>query len=603
MDLKHTYRGVMSRLARQTAAIAVSLVALVTGGACDDPVSVQTPPEDGPAPVYRAGFYVTTGASGTPAADLTSRAPSPGDYEAGMPVENYIDIDGKDFSILMFDSEDVYVGALDNVLVTPAGSDGTYKTYYVSGVIPAAVPDALGGRLKVMMLANWRGSYPAPQAGVTTLGMIATDAASRYGFVYPDDTQIGPGRYIPMFGVTDLLTGLRFESGWSTDLGTIHMLRAYAQVRVRAREGSLPIESVRLTRANNGGYRAPVGVTAQADYVHGSYADDYYRRPSVPSDVAVVRNVSFTADEDGCWRIYVPEFVNLVDPANPRNPLAADERCRIEVKFEGDMLTHYIDFKYYNDPPSYAAVAAKEDYFNLLRNNIYDYTLNRIAGESEVTVEVDVIPYSEVKLAPEFGLDRDSVTGWIIVKKWEKTYYYDDKADRFYDENKMPVAKRVELSENDLYVIRDTRTREVRYTYDLAEDKYWLDMDRTTEFTDVRQYEKYLIRTSITTGFGEKDVLVMWKDNYGSVIALFNLEDGKVYDKNFAPRDYIPNYGYKIWKDAPIGYPEYKRFMVIGYDYQGTPQFFYDPVTGKYYYDGVAGNIVLKEVEAYPPLK
>ena len=43
--------------------------------------------------------------------------------------------------------------------------------------------------------------------------------------------------------------------------------------------------------------------------------------------------------------------------------------------------------------------------------------------------------------------------------------------------------------------------------------------------------------------------------------------------------------------------------MVIGYDYQGTPQFFYDPVTGKYYYDGVAGNIVLSEVEAYPPLK
>ena len=591
----------MSRLARQAAVIAVSLVTLLTGGACDDPVSVQTPSAEGPAPVYRAGFYVTTGGSEMPSGDLPSRAPSPGDYEGGLPVENYIDIDGKDFSILMFDSEDVYVGALDNVLVTPAGSNGTYKTYYVSGVIPAAVPDALGGRLKVMMLANWRGNYPTPQAGVTTLGMIATDAASRYGFVYPDDTQIGPGRYIPMFGVTDLLTGLRFESGWSTDLGTIHMLRAYAQVRVRAREGSLPITSVRLTRTNCGGYRAPVGVTAQADYVHGSYAEDYYRRPSVPSDVAVAGNVSFTADENGCWRIYMPEFVNLADPANPRNPLAADERCRIEVKFEGDILTHYIDFKYYNDPPSYAAVAAKEDYFNILRNNIYDYTLNRVAGETDVTVEVDVIPYSEVKLAPEFGLERDNVTGWIIVDKWQDRYYYDDKADRFYDKDKKLLAKRVELSENGLYVIRNTRTREIQYTYDLATDEYWLDTERKTPFTTVSQYEKYLPKAVITTGFGDKNVLVMWRDEFGGVICLYNLDDGKAYDKNFVPRDYIPNYGYKAWKDAPAEHPEYKGYMVIGYDYQGSPQFFYDPATDKYYYNSIAGSIVLAEVEAYPP--
>lgn len=593
MDLKHTYRGVMSRLARQTAAIAVSLVALVTGGACDDPVSVQTPPEDGPAPVYRAGFYVTTGASGTPAADLTSRAPSPGDYEAGMPVENYIDIDGKDFSILMFDSEDVYVGALDNVLVTPAGSDGTYKTYYVSGVIPAAVPDALGGRLKVMMLANWRGSYPAPQAGVTTLGMIATDAASRYGFVYPDDTQIGPGRYIPMFGVTDLLTGLRFESGWSTDLGTIHMLRAYAQVRVRAREGSLPIESVRLTRANNGGYRAPVGVTAQADYVHGSYADDYYRRPSVPSDVAVVRNVSFTADEDGCWRIYVPEFVNLVDPANPRNPLAADERCRIEVKFEGDMLTHYIDFKYYNDPPSYAAVAAKEDYFNLLRNNIYDYTLNRIAGESEVTVEVDVIPYSEVKLAPEFGLDRDNVTGWIILSYGNAVYYYDDSRDRYYNADKQPLAKRVEYSEEkELYLIRDPRTKMIRYCYDFVLNKYWIDEDRNEEFTTVDQYAAYLQTGRLDNGW---DVLVMKVDKYGSAIAIYRPDNQTAYDRSLAPIVPIPNYGYKHWNLND-------SYMVIDYDYDGNPEFFYDTVNDRYYHNkAVSGAPVLTEVLAFPP--
>ena len=597
MILPRTYIDAIRRLLRQTAVAVVPLMALLLMGACRSDVAGDEPGDVQREPVYRAGFYVTTG-------DVRlSRAPAPGDYEAGTPVENYIDIDGGDFRILMFNENDTYVGQLTDILIHPASSDGTFKTYLVSGIIPAAVPETLGGKLKVMMLANWRGSYPEPEAGVTSLADIATDAASLYDFSYPADTQIGAGRLIPMFGVTDLLTGLEFDPGWSIDLGTIHMLRAYAQVRVRVAEGSLPIVSARLTNANSRGYRAPIGVKAQADYVSGSYAHDYYRLPSIPADARVRKGMAFTMGTDGCWRIYVPEFANLADPSKPQQPKDDADRCQLEVKFEGDVLTHYIDFKYYDDPPSYAHPdARKGDHFNILRNNIYDYTLRRMTGESEVQVEVDVIPYSEVVLKPEFGLDRDNVTGWIIIKGYApKTYYYDDKHDRYYDGDKNPIAKRVELSENGLYLIRDPRTRELRYAYDYAADKYWLDRDRLKPFTEVMQYEKYLPEATITTGLGETgklDVLVMWQDEYGSAISMYGIKTGIVYDKNLAPRDYIPNYGYKRWTE--VGY-ESRGYMVIAYDYDGNPMFFYDVANDKYFYDGKPGEISLREVEAFPP--
>ena len=587
MILTRTYIDAIRRLLMQTAVAVMALVALSIVGACSSDVAGDEPCDVPREPVYKAGFYVTTG-------DLRlSRAPVPGDYEAGTPLENYIDMDGKDFRIFMFDENDTYVGQLDDIMIRQTSSDGTFKTYLVSGVIPAAVPRELGGKLKVMMLANWRHTYPEPVAGRTTLAEIATDAASMQEFIYPDDTQVGTDRLIPMFGITNLLTGLKFDPGWSTDLGTIHMLRAYAQVRVCAHAESLPITSVRLTKANKHLFRAPVGVGAQSDYVFDSYAKDYYRKPSVPSGTASVAEPVALAEKDGMWRIYIPEFANLADPQNPQAPLAAGERCRIEVMFDGDVTTHYIDFKYYDDPPEYAGDAKKGDHFDILRNNIYEYTLKRLGGESDVKVEVDVIPYSEVVLKPEFGFDRDNVTGWIILKGYSQTYYYDDKRDRYYDADKQPVAKRVEYSvEDELYLVRDPRTKKVRYCYDFGKRLYWIDRNRTTPFTTVDQYASYLPSGTVDNGW---EVLVMWVDKYGRAIMVYRPADGKAYDKYLLERSPIPNYGFKHWDKNDT-------YMVIDYDYDGNPEFFYDTATGLYYCNtATEGDAVLKEISAFPP--
>ncbi len=380
-----------------------------------------------------AGFTITLDSGGGDIRSrLASRAPSEGDYEAGTSAENYIDIDGKDFMILFFDKEDRYIGALDNVLVIIESSDGSMKRYRVSGTVPVSVVDDAGQEFKMMMLANW-GHYPQPEKG-STLQDIASSTLAAYTFDYSDDQRVGRERPIPMFGVSNLISGQEFDPGWETDLGTLHMLRAYAKVRVRAHGDGLPITSVTLTRGNTRGYRAPLGVSRQDDYVHGSYARDYYRKPSVPADSEQLTDIPFIHSvKDDIWTLYLPEFANLGLDADgrpdPRAPLAEESRARIKVTFDGHVGEDYVDFKYYSAP--LAGEDAREgDHFDLLRNTVYNFILRKHSGSAEVDVEVDVQPYAEQVLRPGFGLMRDEMGDLMILP--EKDVNGNDSLPEFF---------------------------------------------------------------------------------------------------------------------------------------------------------------------------
>ena len=382
-----------------------------------------------------AGFTITLDSGGSDIRSrLASRAPSEGDYEAGTSAENYINIDGEDFKILFFDKEDRYIGALDNVLVIIESSDGSMKRYRVSGTVPVSVVDDAGQEFKMMMLANW-GDYPQPEKG-STLQDIASSTLAAYTFDYSIDQRVDRERPIPMFGVSNLISGQEFDPGWETDLGTLHMLRAYAKVRVRAHGDGLPITSVKLTRGNTRGYRAPLGVSRQDDYVHGSYARDYYRKPSVPADSEQLTDIPFIHSvKDDIWTLYLPEFANLGLDADgrpdPRAPLAEESRARIKVTFEEYVGEDYVDFKYYSVPPPYAGEDAREgDHFDLLRNTVYDFTLRKHSGSAEVDVEVDVQPYAEQVLRPGFGLMRDEMGDLMILP--EKDVNGNDSLPKFF---------------------------------------------------------------------------------------------------------------------------------------------------------------------------
>lgn len=383
----------------------VVMAAMLLSVACssDDGPGTQTPV--GPAgDSYMAGFDISL--YGGDASE--SRAtPVPGDYENGSLAENFVDIEGRDFRIYFFDGDDRFICQLGNIEIVPLGE--TRKRYYVNGTVPKDLIDDAGRTFKVVMLANWRGTYPQPEAGVTTVADLAESPAALYAFDFADgaDQLVSAERPIPLFGASNLYPGVVFLPNIRTHIGTLHLLRAYAKVRVRAGIGSRPITSVSMTRVNTRGYRAPLGVTDQDEYVHGNWADDYYHTPSIPADPAQATDMGFVKGDDGEWTIYLPEYRNIAD-TDPKRPL--DTRALIRVTFtgtDGRVITEYVDFKFYNTPPSFATGSEAGDHFDILRNTVYDYTLTKIDEFTDVNIEVDVQPYAEQWLLPDFGIMRD----------------------------------------------------------------------------------------------------------------------------------------------------------------------------------------------------
>lgn len=398
--------------------LAVVLLSVSCSSGSDIDVSVPSGP-DGGGRCYEAGFFISLG-DDNGLSRLASRAPGEG-YEPGSMPENYINLSDTDFRVYLFDKDDRYVASLDDIALEVVDVSGNMKRYHVKGSVTKESVEDIGGQLKVMMLANWHHSYPQPVAGMS-IDQIATSTASVFDFDYVSDQNVGFDRPIPMFGVSNLMS-VEFSPEWNTDLGTLHMLRAYAKVRVRAGEGSLPITSVQLTRGNTQGYCAPIGVKGQDDYVHGSYELDYWHIPSIPVTSDIKENIDFTAPTSGSgdtWILYVPEFINLNTDADgnpdPRRPLNHDRRTQIKVNFKDHTIDEYIDFKYYGTPPDYAGENARTgDYFDLLRNTVYDYTLTKRFGEANVEIEVDVQPYAEQELDIDFGLMRDEQGDLMIL--------------------------------------------------------------------------------------------------------------------------------------------------------------------------------------------
>lgn len=396
-------------LCLQAAAIRAALLCMLVIVAACSSESPDPIPSDG---LPKAALYITLGDG------ITTRAPQDGTYEGGTLQENDIDIEGYDFRILFFNSENVYLGSLDNIMVTPL--DETRKSWYADGTIPAECVGSAGSGIKVLMIANWKGRYPELKAGVSTISDLA--AASESTFDFEADGRLAEGRRIPMFGVSNLLTGLTFNAGEKTELGTLHMLRSFAKVRVRARQDSPDLKSVSITLTNEKYMQAPKNVFSKDDYVKGNYAGDYTSLPHIPASATRKTDLPLTRTESGEWYVYLPEFRNTLNGLSS-SPLAEEQRARLEVTFEGIKGTSYVDFKYYEQPPTWAGANVRRgDHFDILRNNIYDFTLSKLNGETDLTVTVDVQPYASVEVSPQFGLERDK-DGNIILEKYPDGTY------------------------------------------------------------------------------------------------------------------------------------------------------------------------------------
>lgn len=366
------------------------LLAALLAAACSESADDTTAPGAAEGP-FGVGLRLTV--SEVP----TSRTTPSGDYDDGRSAayENYINVPDGDFRVMLFEASEPYrfMGELDEVRVTAVEADVVRsKTYVLTGSLARPAD----GTFKLMILANWQGSearYPAAEPGVTTIDDIA--AASLYS--YPSDFRLGPGRGIPMYGIKDC-TDVSFRPGIAADLGTVHMLRAMAKVEVRMAEGSLPLEKIVLTRAQDCGLAAPRGVYSREDYVKESHSADYLDGIHLSSQAGIIGEIPFRQLSAERYFLYVPEYDNTS---------AGAVKSRIRLNFErADGQDYFVDFKYYDLHTAREAGAGIGDPFDLRRNCHYIYTVHK-RTDTDITVIVDILPYIGVPLEPQFGLTID----------------------------------------------------------------------------------------------------------------------------------------------------------------------------------------------------
>lgn len=358
----------------------------------------------------------------------TRAIPTDGEYNQGSGLENVIDFPNRDFSCYLFGLDNKAISALEVVSV----SNFDDKKYSVRLRLPntADVKNALTKGCRFVFLANW-GSYPKPTPEMT-INDLCKSSYAEFGFTQ-HKTQLSENDLIPMYGVKEFENGVKdFKEGnIVSDIGTIHILRAYAKIDVavtfKGFEDEPVVNSVSLTHSSDKGYKAPANVTKQDQYITGSWLTDY-TPVNIPADAADIA-LSLTKDEKtGHYIAYVPEYRNVGEDKNP-----LDSRSRIKLFFTvgdinagGRKVEGYVDFCYSDIVPTGVNPG---QHFDIGRNNWYKFNIN-ITGK-DIEWVVDVIPFTSVELDPDMGLEREEFTGYIVGKDaagnkcWYDSNYYD----------------------------------------------------------------------------------------------------------------------------------------------------------------------------------
>lgn len=366
---------------------------------------------------------------GDTAAYGTTRAtPTNGGYDPGSGLENFIDFSPKNFHCYLFGADNRFINTLDAVSVQSFGE----KIYSIRLRLKDTeeVKNALATGCRFVFLANWD-SYVEPTPGMT-IEQLCTASSAEFEFSQ-QKTVLSADNLIPMYGVKEFESGVQdfIDGKVISDLGTIHLLRAFAKVDVKINFVDFAetpvVTSVSLTHSNSKGYKAPENVTKEEQYVTGSWLTDY-TPVNIPGDATDIELALTKDGNTGHYIAYVPEYRNVNDLKEP-----LDNRSRIRVCFTignveagGRAVEQEFDFRYSDNPPTGVIPG---QHFDIARNNWYKFNIT--AKGKDIVWTVDVIPFTEVVLDPDYGLKREEFTGYIIGKDgqgrdcWYDGNYYD----------------------------------------------------------------------------------------------------------------------------------------------------------------------------------
>lgn len=370
---------------------------------------------------------------------LTSRANAPTGpgYETGAGFENFID--RNDLLVFLFSTDNkliapIYGYTLErdyDFSLTNSGNFGIYRMRFrVDEILEDVYKEPQS--FKILMFANWQRQYPPIDelipgettieditTHLTAVGTFKTDASAEGGTtVLP----LGEENLIPFYGVQQYDNVVFTPGSKNVQEECLMLLRAFAKIDVCDDKETLKnIKSVTLKRYNTQYYKAPLGIYHNNDYTDYDYATDFVSNPSLPADDPykweTADEIVLIKDADGHFVGYLPEYRNI--------GRADADRSRLIVTYDdGNDFT--IDFKYYNDPPAGTNIG---DPYDIRRNNWYKFVVKR--NQSEITFIVDVIPFSSIELKPDYGLEREDITGYVVGKDkagrpcWFAGNYYD----------------------------------------------------------------------------------------------------------------------------------------------------------------------------------
>lgn len=376
-------------------------------------VSVMLNVSGNTAEMTRAG-YVAPG-DGTPdTPDI--------DMQDGLDYENAIN--DKDVELYVFDQEGTFV---EKVLITWH----TSGTWY--GVLNTISQEdvANGKHFHIVALCNHKGAlntnYSTPTAGTTTLDdFIASLSFSGYTEEFTKNltmknhqgADVSPSSttYIPMWGIKSIQFA---GQGLCTNVGEINVLRAMAKVRVaigdQAQTDGFTLNGCTLNVANQKGYLAaqmkngdiPQAYVATTDnngiktYTTAWNTDESVNPtnatpitiPSICQEDKIATTSTplpfskVTEEGNSCYVIYIPEYNHVKDdgetPQSPATITLSITQGGYEVKDQSgnDYSLHFADYS--------ASTTPTAPEWDIIRNDIYDYTITRIeSGKLEANVRV-----------------------------------------------------------------------------------------------------------------------------------------------------------------------------------------------------------------------
>lgn len=332
--------------------------------------------------------------------------------------------------MLIFDGHGSF---LQNFLATEkriiGATDGNAAGSY--GIALSGPLTVSTGEIQVLVLTNWNGfdgtEYPALKSG-DALTHLYTDGAKNI-FTMPTGAgtdnslitwlpEIDKKSGIPMFGASevkpllaardatdeDKINGKKVD-GKVLDMGTIMLLRALSKIEVRfdptaatALEG-FSISDVSLSAYNTTGRFIPdVTVNLNWDALNTQVV-----APTLPDGVGQSESpLRFFEVGANLWRAYVPEM-DLAGSGRPNLTIGIKNAAGVETPFTIAL-----------DNPNRSG-----DLKHLLRNHIYRYTISGVEMGGDLKVNVDVDPWDEGELNPDFGLDdKDAMTD---VDPWDES--------------------------------------------------------------------------------------------------------------------------------------------------------------------------------------